>query len=153
MLDLLDQKILVLLQKDAKRSQTEIAAEIRLSTSTVSDRIKHMHNNGIIKNTVVTLDASKIGLNILAFISVLIDWNKSNQSFVQMVEKMPQVLECHHVTGDWSYLLKVRAKHNVELEDLISTKIKSLPGVTRSETIFVLNTAKETTALPMPGSD
>jgi len=153
MLDPLDQKILALLQKDATRSQSEIAAEVQLSTSTVSDRIRQLQNNGIIKNTVVTLYASELGLNILAFISVLIDWNKSNHSFVRVVETMPQVLECHHVTGDWSYLLKVRARDNVELEDLISNKIKSLPGVTRSETIFVLNTDKETTALPMPDFD
>ena len=86
---------------------------------------------------------------MLAFISVLIDWNKSNETFSAAVKKMPEVLECHNVTGDWSYLLKVRAINNSELEDLISNKIKSFPGVTRSETIFVLQTNKETSALPL----
>ena len=108
-----------------------------------------MRKNGTIKNLVANIDPSKAGLTVLAFISVLIDWNKSNETFSAAVKKMPEVLECHNVTGDWSYLLKVRAINNSELEDLISNKIKSFPGVTRSETIFVLQTNKETSALPL----
>jgi Lrp/AsnC family leucine-responsive transcriptional regulator len=98
---------------------------------------------------VVTINPSKIGLNILAFISVLIDWNEANEAFGTAIHSIPEVLECHHVTGDWSYLLKVRAKDNDALEELISNRIKRLPGVTRSETIFVLSTDKETTELSL----
>jgi len=108
-----------------------------------------MRKNGTIKNLVANIDPSKAGLTVLAFISVLIDWNKSNETFSAAVKRMPEVLECHNVTGDWSYLLKVRAINTSELEDLISNKIKSFPGVTRSETIFVLQTNKETSALPL----
>ncbi|MEC7659790.1 MAG: Lrp/AsnC family transcriptional regulator, partial [Pseudomonadota bacterium] len=117
--------------------------------STVNDRISRMRNNGTIKNLVANIDASKAGLNVLAFISVLIDWDKSNKTFSAAVKRMPEVLECHNVTGDWSYLLKVRATNNSALEELISNKIKSFPGVTRSETIFVVQTDKETSALPL----
>ena len=149
MLDDIDRKILMLLQNDAMLSQSRIARTTGLTTSTVNDRISRMRKNGTIKNLVANIDPSKAGLTVLAFISVLIDWNKSNQTFSAAVKKMPEVLECHNVTGDWSYLLKVRAINTSELEDLISNKIKSFPGVTRSETIFVLQTNKETSALPL----
>ena len=149
MLDDIDRKILMLLQNDAMLSQSRIARNIGLPTSTVNDRISRMRKNGTIKNLVANIDPSKAGLTVLAFISVLIDWNKSNETFSAAVKRMPEVLECHNVTVDWSYLLKVRAINTSELEDLISNKIKSFPGVTRSETIFVLQTNKETSALPL----
>ena len=149
MLDDTDRKILAVLQGDALVSQSYIANLIGHPTSTVNDRISRMRKNGTIKNLVANIDASKAGLSVLAFISVLIDWNKSNETFSAAVKKMPEVLECHNVTGDWSYLLKVRAINNSTLEELISNKIKSFPGVTRSETIFVLQTDKETSALPL----
>jgi len=149
MLDDTDRKILAVLQGDASVRQSYIANLIGCPISTVNDRISRMRNNGTIKNLVANIDASKAGLNVLAFISVLIDWNKSNETFSAAVKKMPEVLECHNVTGDWSYLLKVRAINNSTLEDLRSNKIKSFPGVTRSETIFVVQTDKETSAVPL----
>ncbi len=149
MLDDTDRKILAVLQGDALVSQSYIANLIGCPISTVNDRINRMRNNGTIKNLVANIDASKVGLNVLAFISVLIDWNKSNETFSAAVKRMPEVLECHNVTGDWSYLLKVRAINNAALEQLISNKIKSFPGVTRSETIFVVQTDKETSAVPL----
>ncbi|MBH68863.1 MAG: AsnC family transcriptional regulator [Rhodospirillaceae bacterium] len=149
MADSIDRKILAILQKDATKSHAEIGRFVNLSTSSVNDRIRRMQKNGVIKNSIVTVDATKVELNVLAFISVLIDWSEANETFGSVVQSMPQVLECHHITGDWSYLLKVRARNNFELEDLISNKIKSLPGVTRSETVFALSTNKETAALPV----
>ena len=122
MLDDIDRKILAVLQGDALVSQAYIANLIGHPTSTVNDRISRMRKNGTIKNLVANIDASKAGLSVLAFISVLIDWNKSNETFSAAVKRMPEVLECHNVTGDWSYLLKVRAINNSALEELISNK-------------------------------
>ena len=121
MLDDIDRKILMLLQNDAMLRQSRIARAIGLPTSTVNDRISRMRKNGTIKNLVANIDPSKAGLTVLAFISVLIDWNKSNETFSAAVKKMPEVLECHNVTGDWSYLLKVRAINNSSLETVDQT--------------------------------
>ena len=66
----------------------------------------------------------------------------------QPVEVEPQVQECHHVTGDWSYLLKVRARHTADLERLIGHTIKTWPGVVRTRTTLALSSPKETAALP-----
>ena len=114
----------------------------------MNDRIRNLIKNGIIMQ-IMKVNPIKAKLVILAYISVLIDWSESKENFGLAVRNIPEVIECHSVTGDWSYLLKVRARDNAHLEDIISNQIKAFPGVTRSETIFVLDTVKETTKLPL----
>lgn len=146
-----DIMIIGLLQNDGRLSHAEVGAAVGLSTSAVNDRLRKLQTRGVITGSVVTVDPAALGLGVLAFISVLIDWSEHSAAFGQAVRTMPEVLECHHVTGDWSYLLKVRTRDNDALEDLISNQIKALPGVTRSETVFALHTDKETMALPLGG--
>jgi Lrp/AsnC family leucine-responsive transcriptional regulator len=148
-MDSTDLAIVALLQQDGRMPLVRIGAAVGLSTSAVNDRLKALRRRGVISGTTVIVDPGKVGLGVLAFISVLIDWSAHNEAFSAAVREMPEVLECHHVTGDWSYLLKVRTRDNDSLEDLISNRIKALPGVTRSETIFAVATDKETTRLPI----
>jgi Lrp/AsnC family leucine-responsive transcriptional regulator len=148
-MDATDLAIIALLQRDGRMPLARIGEAVGLSTSAVNDRLKALRERGVISGTTVIVDPAKVGLGVLAFISVLIDWSTHNKAFSRAVRDMPEVLECHHVTGDWSYLLKVRTRDNDGLEDLISNRIKALPGVTRSETIFAVSTDKETTQLPI----
>jgi Lrp/AsnC family transcriptional regulator, leucine-responsive regulatory protein len=148
-MDRTDIAIIGLLQEDGGLSLARLGKRVGLSTSAVNDRLKNLRAGGVLSGTTVIVDPSKIGLGVLAFISVLIDWSVHNEAFSRAVKDMPEVLECHHVTGDWSYLLKVRTRDNDSLEDLISNRIKALPGVTRSETVFAVGTDKETTRLPL----
>ena len=148
-MDQTDITIIALLQADGRMSLARIGAEVGLSTSAVNDRLKGLRGRGVLSGATVIVDPAKVGLEVLAFISVLIDWSAHNEAFSRAVRDMPEVLECHHVTGDWSYLLKVRTRDNDALEDLISNRIKALPGVTRSETVFAVGTDKETTRLPI----
>ena len=147
-MDIIDRKVADQLQKNAYITHREIGIEIDLPTSTVNDRIRNLIKNGIIMQ-IMKVNPIKAKLVILAYISVLIDWSESKENFGLAVRNIPEVIECHSVTGDWSYLLKVRARDNAHLEDIISNQIKAFPGVTRSETIFVLDTVKETTELPL----
>lgn len=151
-MDIIDKKIATHLQNNAQITHREIGIEIDLPTSTVNDRIRHLIKNRTITQ-IIKVNPIKAKLVILAYISVLIDWSKSKENFGLAVKNIPEVIECHSVTGDWSYLLKVRARDNAHLEDIISNQIKAFPGVTRSETIFVLDTVKETTELPLDISD
>ena len=148
-MDQTDIQIIALLQEDGRTSLAKIGAAVGLSTSAVNDRLKGLRARRVLSGTTVIVDPAKVGLEVLAFISVLIDWSAHNEAFSRAVRDMPEVLECHHVTGDWSYLLKVRTRDNDALEDLISNRIKALPGVTRSETVFAVGTDKETTRLPI----
>ncbi|MDE0811008.1 MAG: Lrp/AsnC family transcriptional regulator [Alphaproteobacteria bacterium] len=148
-MDKTDIAIIALLQADGRMSLARIGISVRLSISAVNDRLRGLRARGVLSGTTVIVDPAKVGLGVLAFISVLIDWSAHNEAFSRAVRDMPEVLECHHVTGDWSYLLKVRCWDNGSLEDLISNRIKALPGVTRSETVFAVGTDKETTRLPI----
>ena len=148
-MDQTDIAIIALLQEDGRMSLARIGAAVRLSTSAVNDRLGNLRTRGVLSGNTVIVDPAKVGLGVLAFISVLIDWSAHNEAFSRAVRDMPEVLECHHVTGDWSYLLKVRTRDNDSLEDLLSNRIKALPGVTRSETVFAVGTDKETTRLPI----
>ena len=148
-MDKTDIAIIALLQADGRMSLAKIGISVRLSISAVNDRLRGLRARGVLSGTTVIVDPAKVGLGVLAFISVLIDWSAHNEAFSRAVRDMPEVLECHHVTGDWSYLLKVRCWDNGILEDLISNRIKALPGVTRSETVFAVGTDKETTRLPI----
>ena len=148
-MDEIDIAIIRLLQEDGRMSLAKIGAAVGLSISAVNDRLKGLRARDVLSGTTVIVDPAKVGLGVLAFISVLIDWSAHNEAFSRAVKEMPEVLECHHVTGDWSYLLKVRTWDTNSLEDLISNRIKALPGVTRSETVFAVGTDKETTRLPI----
>ena len=148
-MDETDIAIIALLQVDGRMSLAKIGTSVGLSISAVNDRLRGLRARGVLSGTTVIVDPAKVGLGVLAFISVLIDWSAHNEAFSHAVCDMPEVLECHHVTGDWSYLLKVRCWDNGSLEDLISNRIKALPGVTRSETVFAVGTDKETTRLPV----
>ena len=117
-MDTNDKKIIKLLQQNARMTHKNIGLKIRLPTSTVSDRIRALSTAGIIKNTVVQIDPSAVDLSTLAYISVLIDWMETNKDFGIAVQSIPEVMECHRITGDWSYLLKVRARDNIQLEEV-----------------------------------
>jgi len=148
-MDATDRTILALLQADGSLSNATLGQAVGLSASGVNDRLQRLRGQRVIIGSTVRIDPTKIDLSVLAFISVLIDWSEHNEAFSAAVKGMSEVLECHHVTGDWSYLLKVRTRDNYALEELISNRIKALPGVTRSETIFAVGTDKETTVLPL----
>ena len=151
-MDIIDKKIATHLQNNAQITHREIGIEIDLPTSTVNDRVRHLIKNGTITQ-IIKVKPIKAKLVILAYISVLIDWSESKENFGLAVKNIPEVIEWHSVTGDWPYLQKVRARDNAHLEDIISNQIKAFRGVPRSETIFVLDTVKETAELSLDISD
>jgi len=148
-LDETDRAILDYIQRHGRAAYAEIGAHAGLSVSAVNERLKKLQAAGAIRGYGAVLEPAAVGLEVLAYVSVLIDWSAHNASFLEAVLDMPEVLECHHVTGDWSYLLKIRTRSNDALEDLISNRIKLLPGVTRSQTVIALKSPKESSVLPV----
>ena len=99
------------------------------------------------------MDPDALGLGLLAFMFVQVEPSSRNAGFLEMAAAMPEVLELHHVTGEWSYLLKIRARDTKALEALISTRIKAVPGVVRSMTHIALSSAKDNGPLPVGDVD
>ncbi|MGZ6142257.1 MAG: Lrp/AsnC family transcriptional regulator [Myxococcales bacterium] len=148
-LDPIDYRILDLLQRDARTTQVEIAAEVGLSQPSVADRIHKLDASGAIQGYVARLDPRALGNDIRAFIGVRISHPRHHEAFTRKIQQIPEVLECHRVAGLDSYLLKVVARNTGALDDLISGTLRRLAGVTRTTTTIALATVKETTAVPL----
>lgn len=148
-LDPIDYRILALLQRDARTTQVQIAAEVGLSQPSVADRIRKLDESGAIKEYVARLDARALGNDIRAFIGVRISHPRHHEVFVKKIQQIEEVLECHRVAGADSYLLKVVTRNTEALDELISNLLRRIPGVTRTTTTIALATVKETTAVPL----
>ena len=149
-LDRHDLEILDLVQSDAKTTQSEIAERVGLSVQAVSERLKKLESRGVIRKYVALLDAKRLGKDITSFVSVLLEHPKHDDSFQEAVAKCPEILECHHVVGQYSYLLKVKVEDTAALESLLARRIKAIGGVSQTVTVVVLSTSKEETAIDIP---
>ena len=151
-LDGIDRQLLDALQSDSKRSLKEIGAAVGLSAPSVMERVRKLENAGVIKGYHAVLDARKVGLDISAFIGVSIANPGHLSTFEQWVEEIPQVMECHHVTGGHTLLLKVKTRNTADLEKLIS-RIRSMEGVASTETMVVLSTHTERVEVALPPTE
>lgn len=146
MLDPLDLKILSILQSHGRSHLAEIAKEVELSSPAVMERVKKLESHGVIKGYQAVLDAKKVGKDITAFIGVSISHQRYIDEFASRMVRQHDVLECHHVTGDESFILKVRTANTDSLEKLLG-EIRSVEGVTQTVTKLVLSTPKESQKL------
>jgi Lrp/AsnC family leucine-responsive transcriptional regulator len=144
-LNQIDYKILDLLQKDARATQSEIAAAVGLSQPAVAERMRKLEQEGVITGYAARVDGRQLGKDITAFIGVGIEHPKRNAEFARRILALPDVLECHHVTGSDSYLLKVVTENTETLDRLISESLRTIPGVTRTHTTIVMSSVKEGT--------
>ena len=143
-LDELDIKILSLLANQGRMTWSELASQLRLSAPAAADRVKRLEERGIIAGYSARLNSEALGLDLTAFIAVTLAQPRHRQGFLEFVKASSAILECHHVTGDDDYLLKVRCRNTQELESLISEDLKSIEGVLKTRTQIVLSTVKET---------
>jgi len=142
-LDEIDIVLLESLQADDRLSYAELGASVGLSISGVNARLKKLQSSGVIRKFAAQLDPLAVGLDLCAFIQIVLERPEHDTGFLEVVSRTPEILECHHVTGDYSYLIKVRVRSTSELERLISNVIKQVPGVARSHTAIALSSPKE----------
>lgn len=146
MLDDLDIQILKMLQLKGRTKRNELAEKVGLSVPSVSERLKKLEDNNIIEGYFAKVNKKPFGLDIQAFILVIMDSSKHYKDLIKQVDKNPNILECHSVLGEGSHLLKVLVKNTEALEKLLS-EIQTWPGVQGTKTTYVLSTIKETTAI------
>jgi len=146
MLDDLDIQILKTLQLKGRTKRNELAETVGLSVPSVSERLKKLEDNNIIEGYFAKVNKKPFGLDIQAFILVIMDSSKHYKDLIKHVEKNPNILECHSVLGEGSHLLKVLVKNTEALEKLLS-EIQTWPGMQGTKTTYVLSTIKETTAI------
>ena len=147
----LDAAILRELQSDGRLSNVELARRVHLSPPATHARVKRLENEGYIRQYGATLDREKAGFDLLCFIQITIQLHQPQQveKFRTLVRQMPEVLECHHITGEYDYLLKVALRNRKDLERFVVKQLTPMPGVARIHTSLVLSEIKATTALPL----
>ncbi len=150
--DEIDRRILRILQDDCKTSLAKIGAAVGLSAPSVIERIRKLEQAGVISGYHAVLDARRLGLDVTAFIGVSIGHPRMIPTFESSIDGFEDVLECHHVTGEHSLLLKVKTRNTATLERLIS-EIRSIEGVERTETIVVLSTHTERVQVALDETD
>ncbi len=151
-MDATDHAVLDLLQHDAGRSDAHIARQVGLSPSGLRKRLDKLERRQVIKGRVALVDRHAVGLGLLCFIQVTLTHHRRGptQEFTDRIRDLPEVLECHLLTGEHDYLLKVVATDNRHLERVLTEHLAAIPGVDRLHTSIVLNEIKRTTTLPLP---
>lgn len=149
-LDDIDRQLLELLQEDDRLALAELSKTVGIPASTVNDRIKRLVRQGMIAGFHARISPEALGLNLLAI--MLVSWTnpKVEQAFLKRIKASPAVVECHHVTGAWNYLLKVRVATTRDLEKFLAETLKAVDGLERTETLIVLSSAKDTWKVSVP---
>ena len=149
--DATDLEILGLLQENCKQPLAAIGQKVGLSPPSVLERIHKLEEAGVIVGYQAVLDARKLGREITAFIGVATERARDISRIEREVVAIDDVLECHHVTGAWTLMLKVKTHDTEALEELIE-RIRSCEGVGRTETMVVLSTHAERSRVSLAGS-
>src|SRR5512146_411511 len=142
-MDEVDSEIVDLLQADARLTQAQIAKKVGLSQPSVADRIRKLEEQRVITGYAAKVDPRKLGKDVTAFIGVNIEHPKHFDHFAKKVMGLEEILECHRVAGEDTYLLKVPTQNTGTLDRLLVEQLRTLPGVTRTHTTIVLCSVKE----------
>jgi Lrp/AsnC family transcriptional regulator for asnA, asnC and gidA len=138
-IDGIDKKILRYLMEDARKPILEIARNIGISGAAIHQRLRKLEKSGLISGSKFVINPKVLGYTTMAYIGIFLDKAMSNPKAVKELEKIPEVLECHYTTGDWSILIKVLCKDNEHLMQVLNKKIQQIEGVSRTETFISLN--------------
>ncbi|MFC1751795.1 Lrp/AsnC family transcriptional regulator [Thermoproteota archaeon] len=147
-MDEINQKILTMLQENAKTTYAELAKATGMAPSGVMDRIRRLERRGYIAGYTTILKPSKLNLNLLAFVAVKTPNNWSDNAAKAMAA-LPNVLEVHEITGEDAYLLKIRSTGTEHLSYIIKNQLGAIEEVVSTQSTIVLNSLKETSILPV----
>lgn len=149
--DRTDFKILKLLQENGRITNLQLASNIGLSPAPTLERVRKLENSGYIKSYHAFVDEEKLGLGIKSFIQISLDFHTHNAipEFVEAVKHIKEVTECHHVTGQCDFILKVYVKDIKAYEAMIMEKISKIPVVKTFQTMMIMSTSKKEPIVPM----
>lgn len=137
-IDGIDKTILRALMNDARTPVLEIAREVGISGAAIHQRLRKLEKSGIISGSKFVINPKVLGYTTMAFIGIYLDKAISNPEAVKQLQKIPEVLECHYTTGNWSIFIKILCKDNEHLMQLLNKDIQSIAGVSRTETFISL---------------
>jgi DNA-binding Lrp family transcriptional regulator len=151
-LDEIDLQILRVLQSDGRTSNAELARQIGLTATPTLERVKRLEREGVIRRYTAQIDPASLGKGLVIFASVSLAMHDAEnvEQFEAAVKRVPAVLECHHVTGEADFLVKIVVSDTREYERLLLQHLTKLPGVRQIRSSVVLSTLKDETCIPIP---
>jgi len=138
-IDGIDKKILRALMEDARTPVLEIARQVGISGAAIHQRLRKLEKSQLISGSKFVINPKILGYTTMAFIGIFLDKAVSNPDAVRQLKKIPEVLECHYTTGNWSILIKVLCKDNEHLMHVLNRDIQTITGVSRTETFISLD--------------
>lgn len=144
-MDRLDYRILSILQIDGQIPMNRLSEKVGLSLSACHRRVKILEANGTISNYAAILDRKAVGLEMQVFIEVKLTshYNRDQTPFEDKIKAMPDVLECHRISGEFDYLMRVAASTPADYEDFYRNRLSEIPAVAQVKTLLSLSTLKE----------
>lgn len=146
-MDDIDRKIIDTIQTDGSLTYAEIGGAVGLAPSSVNERLKRLRAEGAIRRMTAEIDPVALDLKLLAFVLVVVGDAAGEVELRSSMLAAPEVLECHHVTGEFSYLIKLRLRDTAHLERFLADRLKAVKGITRTHTLIALSSSKETHVL------
>lgn len=140
-IDATDQKILSFLVKNARMPFLEIARECGVSGAAIHQRVKRLEANGVITGSRLLVKPQALGLNVCAFVSVSLSEASKYNEVVASLRKIPEVVECHFVTGKYALLVKIYCLDNEHLMEVLLNTIQKIPFIQATETMIALDEA------------
>lgn len=138
-IDGIDKIILRALMDDARKPVLEIARKVGISGAAIHQRLRKLESSGLISGSRVIIDPKILGYKTMAFVGIYLDRAMSNPMAVKQLRDIPEVIECHYTTGNWSILIKILCQNNEDLMHLLNKKIQAIEGVSRTETFISLD--------------
>ena len=148
-MDDIDLKALRLLARSGRMTWAELAQHLGLSAPSSAERVRRLEEAGVVKRYGAVLDREALGYGFAAMVGVDLSHPRHRAKFLEIVAKAPEILECHHVTGDHDYVLKVACRNAADLDRLINDVLKQGTAVARTRTMIVLSTANDELFAPL----
>lgn len=137
--DKIDKIIIKGLIKNARISIMQLSKLAGISGAAVHQRLKKLENSNLITGSKISLNVKLLGFKTIAFVGVFLDKAMINTEAVKKLDEIPEILECHYTTGNWSIFLKILCRDNEHLMNILNKKIQTIKGVSRTETFISLN--------------
>lgn len=151
-LDDLDLKILAVLQSNGRISMVDLGNKVGLSETPCARRVKRLEADGIINRYVALLDGEKLGMGVKALVQVRLcrQSKEAVDEFEDAIRKLPEIIECDLIAGDFDYVLNVRLRNLEALKDFIRDKLITIRSISETRSMVSLESIKSTTAVPLP---
>jgi len=137
-IDSLDKKILAIIKKNARTPFLEVGRACEVSGAAVHQRVQRLIKEGVIVGAEFILDPKKVGYLTCAYIGVFLEKASLYKDVAKQLEQIPEIVECHYTTGNYSIFIKIYAKNNEHLRNILTEQLQSIQGIARTETFISL---------------